>query len=106
VTWKDLHHMLVLKLPPLKQPAFDNDAARQAWRESFSATEEGKRRLREQRIFAVDNSDDGAFRIDDVPPGVYELRIQTPDRRTITKEVAVLEGLIDEPLDVGVLRIR
>ena len=106
VTWKDLHHMLVLKLPPLKEPAFANDAARQAWRESFSATEEGKRRLREQRLFLVDNSDDGAFRIDDVPSGVYELRIQTPDRRTVTKEVAVPEGPIHEPLDVGVLRIR
>jgi RNA polymerase sigma factor (sigma-70 family) len=88
-----------------------------AWYESFFKTAEGKKFHQDERAYAVDLGDEGAFRIEDVPAGQYVLTL--PFRgRTSSDESELLAlaqrdvtvptmsgGRNDEPLDLGTTRL-
>jgi hypothetical protein len=71
------------------------------------------------RYYAVSFKEDGSFRIEDVPPGQYELRMMfnepsasgSPNMGRVignlNKDVEVPEnGAIDEPVDLGKLELQ
>ncbi len=88
-----------------------------AWFERFYKTPEGRKFYQERREYAVEFDAGGAFRIQDVPAGLYVLRL--PFRgRAIDEEwelrafsesnvtvPATPGGRSDEPLDLGTIRL-
>jgi len=115
-----------------KLRSLDNDAARktalaeyqkqqQANTEklrAFYQTETGRQYLFARRRFALNFSQDGAFRIEDVPGGKYDLRIElretgpnqfsTPPIASLVKEIVVPDspgGRSGEPFDLGALEM-
>lgn len=100
--WNDLPQMLVTKLPAL--PNLNSAELEEFWRSA-----QGKERVRARRQYAVEFVADGSFRIEDVPPGDYLLRLQLPNLTMVTREVRVemsSPGPIDEPLNLGTVTIR
>lgn len=87
---------------------------------AFYQTEEGMKYFFAQRRFALNFSQDGSFRIEDVPGGKYNLRIElregkgSPDRfsapliATFSKEIDVPEapsGGLGEAMDLGTIQV-
>jgi thiol-disulfide isomerase/thioredoxin len=126
--WKNDVHLLVLKQPPGPKPPshedyFDTEEFQKAFAE-YRNNEQFERR-RAERSYWVNFNPDGSFRIDDVPPGTYELRINVteplkpgenrwgpvpPDKvlASLTREVIVPQpasGQSDQPLDLGLLEL-
>ena len=120
--------LLALKLPPVaSHPRTDDYATSGAFakaRDRYYATER-PREQRAERNYPLRFSPDGTFRIDDVPAGLYELRIRVtgPAQRLARspsepseQEIAVLNrdvvvpemagGRSNEPLDLGILRLQ
>jgi hypothetical protein len=84
----------------------------------FWISDEGKALQRAQRTYVPLFSADGSFRIDDVPPGTYTLRIALtePSRTysplsrgapigTLETEVTLPENADRAPFDLGILSI-
>jgi thiol-disulfide isomerase/thioredoxin len=125
--WKNDVHLLVLKQPPVASSVPNHDEFFDP--EEFQRiharyrSEEQAARRRAERSYWVNFSADGSFRVDDVPPGTYELRINlteprkpgenrfgpvTPDKTiaSLTREVTVPEIASEEPLDLGLLELN
>ena len=77
VDWSDTLFACCLrsKLPELTTPEFKNEAEKRAWELALWRSPEGKERLRHHRHYLLDLKADGHFRVDDVPPGEYDLEI-------------------------------
>src|SRR5206468_1761090 len=129
VDWRRDVHKLTLILPPeqaLPQPDMRNattpEAQQRAWQEfnqrqrEFWRTPAGRAREMAERTYVLVFDTNGAFRVDNVPPGKYMLSIMANDpdeeyyrQRTIgsvNKEVQVHDvagAKINEPFDVGTL---
>jgi len=126
VDWQNDVHVLALKLPAaanrelLNREDYATFAAfRKANEESFSS-DARVAQARRARTFQLGFETDGSFRVEDVPPGTYELRIVVTkpiegERRdpfprkedelgSLIREVVVPEG--SEPLDLGTLTVR
>jgi thiol-disulfide isomerase/thioredoxin len=58
------------------KPAFDDEAGEKLWIGQFWKSEEGKAWQHSQRAFTTTAEDDGSFKIEDLPPGKYRLRVQ------------------------------
>ena len=78
--------------PPLPYPeGFHtwNSEKRQAWLASFARTKEGRAFIRSQGRYRSTIATDGSFRIEDVPPGRYQLIVSlTNGTEGATREVA------------------
>ena len=120
--WSSLH----TKTPPPPITPDDwktmTDAQKRAWWESVADEDKAYRQAIESRVsypFAVHA--DGSFRIEDVPPGDYQLEVTINAPRTggatvfpqpiarLEHEFTVLEipgGRGDEPLDLGKLELE
>ena len=126
--WNKDDHLLVLKVPPAPtHPRVEDFATITAFekaRDEYYATERPKEE-QAARSYPLRFEQDGSFRIDDVPAGSYELRIQVTEPRkdgepparpgtskeiaSLTREVVVpevVDGRSDKPLDLGVLQLQ
>ncbi|MBE7499629.1 MAG: redoxin domain-containing protein [Verrucomicrobiales bacterium] len=125
VDWQNDVHVLALKLPPTASPPAVNRedfATFEAFRQAHGASFRSNARVaeaRRARTFQLTFEADGAFRVEDVPPGTYELRVRVtkPGEGTrpsplprpedelgsLTREVVVPEGT--DPLDLGTLMV-
>ena len=129
VDWRRDVHKLTLILPPepaLPQPDMRNaitpGAQQLAWQDynqrqrEFWRTPAGRAREMAERTYVLVFDTNGAFRVDNVPPGKYMLSIMANDpeeeyyrQRTIgsvNKEIQVPDvagAKVNEPFDVGTL---
>ena len=115
----DTRGTLSLKLPEIPRPVgfeFWDARRQQDFMATYWKSPEGRARRQQARTFAFRVSPDGGFRVEDVPPGDYELVAEVlahvpPYAATATarRDVAVPEipgGRSDEPLDLGVARLQ
>ena len=89
IDWRREVQRLDAKLPGPPAPdrkafasAADYQAAVRQWQESeqdFLATEAGRQAEMNQRRYILEFDTEGSFKIDDVVPGTYELKIQVTD---------------------------
>ena len=129
VDWSNDTQVLVLKQPsPRPHPRLEDFATTAAFekaRDAYDATDRRRQQFAE-RVYQLQFENDGSFRIDDVPPGAYELRIRVtePPRNdeerynpmrqskvlaSLAREVTVPDsgsGNNDEPLDLGALPLE
>jgi beta-lactamase regulating signal transducer with metallopeptidase domain/protocatechuate 3,4-dioxygenase beta subunit len=124
VDWLNDVHTLTLKLPPAAatgRPNREDYASLAAFLKANNAASESegqKRNARAARVYALEFEADGSFRIDDVPPGTYELRLsvtkgdesqhRSPFHKpnelgALVRDVVVPEGR--EPFDLGRLTV-
>ena len=125
VDWQRDVHTLNLKLPTasahprrVNREDYATFAAFQKANNASMSSDAQLQAAREARAYALDIEPDGSFRIEDVPPGTYELRIRVTrpnegGRRTafgdgeeigsLIREVVVPDG--KEPLDLGTLPV-
>lgn len=120
VDWNHDVHTLSLKLPSDKTPAIQQQdfATEEAFEKAKQARMEASHNAQEERkalTYALEFNPDGSFRVEDVQPGTYELKIRvTKDQQTIApvdgevlgiliKEVVVGKG--SAPLDLGKLTL-
>lgn len=122
VDWSKDVQVLELKqttLPAVNREDFaSNEAFAKAYQASFESPERMKQ-AREARTYPLDFESDGSFRVEDVPPGTYELRIHVsrpqPKGRpnpfprpedylgSLTREVVVPPG--KEFFDLGTIKV-
>ncbi|MBK7998470.1 MAG: hypothetical protein IPK15_07080 [Verrucomicrobia bacterium] len=126
VDWKNDHHLLSVKLPPpppgpnyfayADQAEFEK--ARRAHGKSKAMMEYEQKRQQFELVF----DKDGNFRVDDVPPGKYELLIQSTKPMTgsvrqryersqevigsIKREVIIPAGPVGQEFDLGTLEME
>lgn len=123
VAWENDHHMLVAKLPPPPPgPTFSAYTDPETFQKARRVHGKSKAVLdyeRKRQQFELLFDKDGAFRIDDVPPGKYELRIAVTkplpanarnryERSqevigSIKREIVVPPGPSGTPVDLGVI---
>ena len=106
VLWNNYEHSLVRDLPPKHMGTTRNLSSDS---NETQLSEESKDRLRNELSYVVEFNDDGSFRIDDVVPGTYLLKIETPELITVSRRVVVPEILgrfMNEPLDLGSITIQ
>lgn len=124
VDWLNDPHWLHLKQPLLRvedarQEDYASFVAFNAAHHAAYESPERRQLVRDARSYPLAMGQDGSFRIEDVPPGTYELRIGLTDPRrrdetrssftpinqigSLTREVIVPAG--DEPLDLGTLTV-
>lgn len=125
VDWQNDVHVLSLKLPDAPaeaRPNREDFATFAAFIKAHNASFQSPARLkqaREARAYQLSIEEDGSFRVEDVPPGTYELRIRVTkpeesSRRSpmmskgeelalLVREVVVPEG--KEALDLGTLTV-
>ncbi len=85
-----------------------------AWWAEFRRTDAGHAYFRNENRYGMTLADDGAFRVEDVPPGRYQLTISVEQPRydlpdagvredvaTARREVVVPDGPREEPVDLG-----
>jgi hypothetical protein len=94
---------------PVAPPADPNDPAsmqlRMAWQQNIE-------QIRNSPSFQASCDKTGAFRIDDVPPGDYQLRVNSYEKpggqlRNYSVTVPAFEGdELEEPLDLGELQLE
>jgi peroxiredoxin len=107
------------KMPPLESPPPGEDP--QAWQRKYWESAEGKRRQKDTHHFGLSIDANGSFRINDVPPGTYELRGELREGGAngfpqagnvlgrVNQEVLVPDRAGDksnEPLDLGELVLQ
>jgi peroxiredoxin/protocatechuate 3,4-dioxygenase beta subunit len=115
---------LVATVPDPDIPNFDNDAAKQRWMAQFLKSPEGRAWQKAQRTYPIVPDRDGAFIVEDVPPGKYLLRIQLREApelgggklaalstnivvKTDPDAAEVAAGGNDQPrLNLGVIRLQ
>ena len=105
---------LSTKMPPLEPPSLGEDP--RAWQRKYWESDEGKQGQKNTLHFGLAIEANGSFRINDVPPGTYELRGELREGGAnnlpwagkvlgrVNQEVLVLERAPDklnEPLDLG-----
>ena len=98
----------------------EQQRAAQSNQRAFYQTEAGREHYFKNRRFALNFAADGSFRVEDVPGGKYNLRIDlreggagfdrfnSPQIAQLQKEIEVPEapgGRSDEPYDVGTLKM-
>jgi hypothetical protein len=132
VNWRRDVHMLRSRLPPVNLAPVDvsnakTDAERQQlWAEQerrqrkFWQSDEGRALLRQQRSYVLLFETNGAFRIESVPPGTYDLSIYLNEREqeenyinyrqigSLHQEVVVPEtpkNRPDKPFDLGAIQM-
>jgi peroxiredoxin len=127
INWTYGYHCISPKPPELPTPPdFDRMSAeeRQVWLENWKASEEGTRfeklRLEKRQAYGVHIDHEGKFRVEDVPPGTYTLKVSVwrrpRDRQFGNIEVIgsldhefevpdVNEIEISEPYDIGTLEL-
>lgn len=125
VDWRNDHQALALKPPEhaaAPPPSTEDFATYEAYWAAYEASRGSDARLKQaryERTYQLEVEADGSFRIEDVTPGDYELRIrlskpgadqpQPPFARpeaeigSLTREVAVPAG--DTPLDLGTIEV-
>lgn len=124
VNWQNDVHTLSLKLPdavPNIRPNREDYATFEAFRKANDASfrsETQTKQARQTRAYGIEIESDGSFRIEDVPPGTYELRIRVtksdesqqrnafgnePELGSVVREVVVSVG--KDPLDLGTLTV-
>jgi hypothetical protein len=122
VDWQNDDQVLSLKQPVLPAVNREDYASFKAFVEANSnsyATPERIRQAREARSYVLEFQKDGSFRIEDVPPGTYELKIRLtkPDKSdqfgaserpenqlgALVKEVVVPAG--EGPFDLGTVTV-
>jgi peroxiredoxin len=116
IDWAQGHHSLSTKWPQPPRPF----TRPEEWREWNTSPEVKAARAR-HRSYAPQFAANGAFRIDDVPAGEYQLQLMFTEPEaagnpgmgrpigSISKEVVVPEmpeGRSDEPLDLGELKLQ
>lgn len=123
VDWQHDDHVLALKLPPAAAPRPVNRedyATFEAFKQASDAAFRSDRKVeqaRRARTYQLEFEPDGAFRVEDVPPGTYTLRLYVtkepePGRAhpfpgpqdeigSLTREIVVPEGT--GPWDLGTL---
>jgi hypothetical protein len=67
------------KLPPLQMPEGLSSKEAQEFQTKFWQSEGGRAQLQAMRSFPLEVEADGSFRVDDVPPGRYDLNAQLLD---------------------------
>jgi peroxiredoxin len=111
--------------PPVMSAKMTEDEQRQAWQdynrreEAFWRSEAGRQAERAQRAYALIFETNGAFRIENVPPGDYMLYVSptNPERGDnyyenigfLNKPVTIPEaasGAPDAPFDLGELEVQ
>jgi protocatechuate 3,4-dioxygenase beta subunit/peroxiredoxin len=112
IDWQAGHHSLSTKIPRPPR-ALKSQEEYRAWYQ----TPEVKAAMEKQRHYGVQISEDGSFRVDDIPAATYQLSFYFTEGGdmgggktvgTLNKEVVVPEmpgGRSDEPLDVGQLTV-
>jgi protocatechuate 3,4-dioxygenase beta subunit/thiol-disulfide isomerase/thioredoxin len=125
VDWQNDVHTLSLRLPDATSPPrrinredYATFAAFKKANDASFTSEAQLQAARQARTYGLDFEVDGSFRVDDVPPGTYELRIRVTKpgeggRRSpfgdeeeigaLVREIIVPEG--SEPLDLGTLAV-
>lgn len=125
VDWQHDVHTLSLKLPEAMSPRRrvnpEDYATVAAFRKANDASftsEAGVRAARQARTYGLEFESDGSFRVEDVPPGTYELRIRVTkpgesgrpnpfgneeEIGALVREIVVPEG--SGPLDLGTLTV-
>lgn len=128
IDWSRFSTQLHTRLP---RPRFPDDwptmtdEQRRNWAQQWGNTEEGKafqkeskKKLDNIQIFRLSIRPDGSFRVEEMPPGEYELNVLTKDWPTpktagwngmLHYEFTVSEipgGYTDEPLDLGALVLK
>jgi hypothetical protein len=113
--WDSWNHPAFLrrKIPPLDPPEFPNAAARNDWFWDFGNSRAGKTRRAGEMPYLFEVQRGGAFEVENVPAGVYELEIHyhepgeigTKDRclGKVKREVTIEDG--SGGLDLGILRM-
>ena len=80
VDWKNDPHLLVVKVPPGPEPPnyydYADVKAFEAARDAFGKLPAVVEQARKQQQFQLLFDTEGNFRVDDVPPGTYELRLR------------------------------
>jgi peroxiredoxin len=72
LNWKGAQTFsLSTKMPPLEPPQGEDP---QTWQQNYWQSAEGKQRQKDTHYFGLVLDANGTFRINDVPPGTYELR--------------------------------
>ena len=117
IDWSFSRLTFRLQPPPINEPENMTQEQRTAWYNKWITTAEGKAYLAYQngdRFYAFKIERDGSFRIDDVRPGTYSLKIEPTDNKrnpiaTAERTVVVPEmsgGRSDEPLDLGAIELK
>jgi hypothetical protein len=76
VDWKHAEGILSLELEdPAVPPGLSPDE-RMAWARVWDASEAGRKQASQERSYQFSVERDGAFRIDDVPPGRYRMTVR------------------------------
>jgi RNA polymerase sigma factor (sigma-70 family) len=99
---------LLTRLPSAPEPKDLQGDALGRWRVDYWQSEEGRNRLLSERQFQVEVAQDGSFRVEDVPAGIYELSASVGNSY-VRHEVVVPEGSVDtanEPLDLGAMAME
>jgi hypothetical protein len=124
IDWLNDDHTLTLQQTPAAAAPgysdFATTAAYQQARARFDSSPARWKQMREARTYVLDFERDGSFRVEDVPPGTYSLRIQVTKPRTnnvswpflnpednlgsLAREVTVPPG--EGPLDLGTLPVK
>jgi hypothetical protein len=73
IDWSKQLFMAILQTKIPYPPGADG-LARAQWYQTYKETEEGRARIRSMRVYPLVVQADGAFTVEDVPPGDYELR--------------------------------
>jgi len=111
IPWQSGQHMLGTSQPRPPSGSFKSREEAEAW-QNTPAVKEARARY---RYYSVQFGGDGSFRVEDVPPGKYELNLtfNEPGQQSfstgayigsIHREVEVAEianGRADEPVDLG-----
>jgi hypothetical protein len=115
IAWKTGHHVLGTR-QPRPPTSFRTEEDFEVWNNSAEVKETRAR----YRYYAAQFDSDGAFRIEDVPPGAYDLTVMfyepgpnagvgmgTPvgNLREPVEVPEMPNGLIDQPLDLGKLEL-
>jgi hypothetical protein len=130
IDWSRYSTQLHTQVPKPKFPdgwQTMTDDQRRAWFQQWMNTEEGRafrqasQAKREIHFYPFPTSSDGTFRVEDMPPGDYELNVSPIDRpgsstAPATKWIGQLHyeftipqmpgGRSDEPLDLGDLELK
>jgi len=122
VDWQNDDHVLELKLPAVPaslRPNYEDYATGAAFRKANEESRDSAARVAQAkaaRTYPLVFEADGSFRVEDVPPGTYELRLRVTqpgegqpsgfarpadELGSLLREVVVPGG--EEPLDLGML---
>jgi RNA polymerase sigma factor (sigma-70 family) len=102
---------LVFKSPEVPYPPGLTEPARKEWLARWQLTEPGRayRRWRRSYGHSLEIQGDGSFRVDEIQPGAYELRVHTGQDPEFIRAFVVPEPAANadrKPVDLGVLTVK